>query len=231
MFCLYVPWEFSFAADLGLGICPGFCPRCWWHHLFSACSRFWCCCQLCIFELVLSVLYFTPKLVFLWISWCDKEVLVTSQLIGFCKVCPTLQHCLFLSFVLYESAKNSLSIPKQLSRLISLHCALLQHPLCSWEAMAATSIFPVFVRFTFFKKNLLSFQQRQLSSPHGRSRPLESNYLRGKRSLTSWTIPFRTYPQGRTLFLSLMCLDRKFASSEGVGRKQPLHHCQLLCSS
>lgn len=83
MFCLYVPWEFSLAADLVLGICPGFCPRCWWHHLFLACSRFWCCCQLCIFELVLSVLYFIPKFVFLWISWCDKEVLVASQWIVF----------------------------------------------------------------------------------------------------------------------------------------------------
>lgn len=58
MFCLYIPGEFSLAAGLGLGICPGFCPRCQWHHLFSACCRFYC--WLCIFELVLSVLYCTP---------------------------------------------------------------------------------------------------------------------------------------------------------------------------
>lgn len=93
--------------------------------LVFSCCRF--CCQLCSFELVLSVLYFTPKLVFLWISWCGEEVLVTSQLIPFCLVCPALQHCLFLLFVLYASVKNS--VPKQLWRLISLHCALLRHPL------------------------------------------------------------------------------------------------------
>lgn len=125
LFCLYMPWEFPLAAGLGLGICPGFCPRCWWHHLFSPCCRF--CCQLCSFELVLSVLYFTPDLVFLWISWCGEEVLLTSQWIPFCMVCPALQHCLFLPFVLDASAKNS--VPKQLWRLISLHCAILQHPL------------------------------------------------------------------------------------------------------
>lgn len=164
-------------------------------------------------------------------SWCDEEVLVTSQLIPFCMVCPAFQHCLSLSFVLYASVKKPLSVPKQLSRLISLHCVLLQHPLCSSEATAVASIFPIFVRFAFFKKNLLSFQQRQLSSHHGGSRPLESNYLRGKRSFTSWTKPFWTYPQGRTPFLSFVRLDRKFASSQRVRGKQPLHHCQLLCSS
>lgn len=58
VFCLYVPCEFSLGVGLGLGICPGFCPRCQWHQLFSACCRF--CCLLCIYELVLSVLYFSP---------------------------------------------------------------------------------------------------------------------------------------------------------------------------
>lgn len=29
------------SSRFGLGICPGFCPRCWWHHLFSACCG-WC---------------------------------------------------------------------------------------------------------------------------------------------------------------------------------------------
>lgn len=115
----------SLSCRFGLGGLPWVLSQVLVTSLVFSCCRF--CCQLCSFELVLSVLYFTPKLVFLWISWCGEEVLVTSQLIPFCLVCPALQHCLFLLFVLYASVKNS--VPKQLWRLISLHCALLQHPL------------------------------------------------------------------------------------------------------